>query len=224
MGVIRYDITEDAFDLQRTSSFELSILTGVDSSSYLITDENRAVVCTRTLAHSPFEEWWKDEQRIQLHFQKTRLAWTGSTFTLVPARLYNGENRKSLLSALATPPATATILADPIPELDAVVVYAIEQDQLTQWRRVFDGCRIYHAVTPLLHLMRQQTVKAGRPLVFAFLFDKNMTTVALSADRLLFCNSFVCKDTKDYLYYLLLTYEQAGLSPEKIRFAWLEKS
>lgn len=216
MGVIRYDITTDAFHKSAASQQELSILTGVDSSTYLITNEVNQALAIRALSHEKQEHWWSDEPRTLQSYQKTKLAWRGHRYTIVPARLYNGDARQALLTNLTSLSEQDTVLADPMPELDAFLIYALNQEQLTLWRRTFIGCRFYHVVTPLLHRLSGLARKYGRPQVYAYLHDGWMTTIGLERDHLRFCNTFRCPDAKDYLYYILLTYEQCGWKSDQV--------
>lgn len=216
MGVVRYDITADAFDVSATSRCELSILTGVDSSAYLITDPAHQALAVRALTHNPQEQWWVEEERVLRDYHKVRLAWRGHRFTIVPARLYNGDARQALLMNLTALSDQDTVLADPLPELDAFVVYALDQTQLTLWRRTFVGARFYHIATPLLQSLAALARKQGRPQVYAYFHDGWMTSIGLERDQLRFCNTFRCPDAKDYLYYLLLTYEQCGWKPDQV--------
>ncbi|PSR15194.1 MAG: hypothetical protein DA408_03205 [Bacteroidetes bacterium] len=216
MGVIRYDITEDAFDKGQLPQSELSILTGVDSSSYLIVDPAQQVLAIRALSHPAGENWWKVDDRLQHGYKKTRLAWLGSRFTIVPARLYSGDQRRSYLTGLTELKDTETVLADPLPELDAFLVYALDQEQLSEWRRSFVGCRFYHALTPVLKQLMLLNRQQGRAKVYAYFRNGMLITVGLDRNRLIFCNAFACPNTKDYLYYLLLTYEQCQWDPSQV--------
>lgn len=188
----------------------------MDSSAYLITDEANQALAVRALTHTPQEQWWLGEARVLLDYQKVRLAWRGHRFTIVPARLYNGDARQALLMNLTALSDQDTVLADPLPELDAFLVYALDQAQLTLWRRTFIGARFYHVATPLLHRLAALSRNQGRPQVYAYFHDGWMTTIGLERDQLRFCNTFRCLDTKDYLYYLLLTYEQCGWKPDLV--------
>lgn len=206
MGVTRYDIIEEAFREQGLPQSELSILTGMDSSSYLISGPRAEAWAIRAFTHSSTEPWWNTDTRLSQHtYQKVRLAWQSHRFTLVPARLYNGEQRSTFLEALTKIAENETVLADPIPDLDAFLVYAIDQQRLSTWRRAFVGCRFYHAMTPILHQLAKQGQQLGRPAVFAYLRGNSIYTVGIDRNRLMFCNAFKCPTAKDSLYYLLLT-------------------
>lgn len=217
MGVTRYDITEEAFRKQSLPHTELSILTGMDSSSYLITDPQSSVIAVRSFTHSPNERWWTLDDRLSNNaFAKVRLAWQSRRFTLVPARLYNGENRAAFLEGLTQLDSTETVLADAVPELDAFLVYAIDQHRLANWRRAFVGCRFYHAMTPMLHQLAVKAQRLGRPAVFAYLQGGNIYTLGLDRNQLRFCNGFASPEAKDSLYYVLLAYQQCGWDPQQV--------
>lgn len=213
MGVIRYDITEQSFVENDLASYELSILTGVDSSGYLLVDANQRAMAIRAISHPPRERWWEQDARLDQSFNKVRIGWLSDRFTLIPARLYQGEDRRVLLSELTELREDETVLADALPNLDSFLVYAIEQDRLNRWRRDFVGSRFFHGLTPILHELSQIARQLGRPQVFAYLRDQLLITVGLERDRLVFCNAFKCLAAKDYLYYVLLTYEQCGWKP-----------
>ncbi len=216
MGVVRYDITEASFSTSTKPNCELSILTGMDSSSYLIANENQEVQVIRSLVHEGNEAWWSTDERVTASYRKVRLAWLGGTQTLVPSRLYNGDERRSYLERLTVLSASETVLADPVPELNAFLVYAIEQERLDQWRRQFIGCRFYHVLSPVLHHLAALTQRQARPAVFAYIKDQFLMVAGLERGQLLFCNIFPCQAAKDFLYFTLLAYEQCQWKPDKV--------
>jgi hypothetical protein len=217
LGVIRYDITEQAFNQNSLPLTELSILTGMDSSSYLITDPQANALAIRALSHPAQEKWWTADERLtSANFSKVRLAWQSRRFTLIPARLYDGEKRATFLSTLTSLASSETVLADPIPKLDAFLVYALDHEQLTSWRRTFVGCRFYHALTPILSRLAQESTKQARPVMYAYFRDGNLYTIAIDRNQLLFCNGFQCPEAKDSLYYILLTYQQCDWKTSQV--------
>lgn len=195
---------------------ELSILTGMDSSSYLITDTEQQVLAIRAFTHSKSEAWWQADERLRATFKKTRLAWLAPRFSLIPARLYNGDARRKMLANITNLKASETVLADAIPELDVFLIYALDQNKLDEWRRAYVGCRFYHALTPILHSLAQFTRQQGKAHVYAYLRDGILYTIGIERNQLKFCNAFSCPAAKDYLYYVLLTYEQCGWKPNSV--------
>ncbi|MEL7422437.1 MAG: DUF3822 family protein [Bacteroidota bacterium] len=217
MGVIRYDIAEEGFADQNLSLTELSILAGMDSSSYLVSDIAAKALAVRAFSHSHNEPWWLTDDRLKSDgFSKVRLAWRGRRFTLVPARLYNGEERTSFLSSLTTLRDSETVLADSIAGLDTFLVYAVDQARLSDWRRTFIGCRFYHALTPLLSQLSRLGQQLGRPAVFAYLHSGTIYTIGLDRNQLVFCNGFNSPEAKDSLYYVLLAYQQCGWKTQQV--------
>ena len=216
MGVIRYDITEDNFAEKKLPFCELSILAGVDSSSYLIVDDENQMNALRAIAHDKEESWWKKDDRLNHTYRKTRLAWLSDRFTIIPARLYDGNRRREYLSSLTTLKESDSVLADAIPELDIFLVYALDGTTLSEWRRTFIGCRFYHLLTPVLHQLALHNRQQLEPIVYAYFRDDLLTVVAIENGQLHFCNAFTCKAANDFLYFLLLAYEQCKWSPSTV--------
>lgn len=216
MGVIRYDITEDNFAENKLPLCELSILVGMDSSSYLIVDDENQVNALRAIVHDKEDEWWKQDDRLKQTYRKTRLAWLSERFTIIPARLYDGNRRREYLSSLTNLKETDTVLADAIPELDIFLVYALDGAKLSEWRRTFIGCRFYHLLTPVLHQLAIHNRQQLGSTVYAYFRDDLLTVIALENGRLHFCNAFTCNAANDFLYFLLLAYEQCNWSPSTV--------
>lgn len=216
MGVIRYDITEEGLRTEQLPLCELSILTGVDSSSYLIVDAQQKPLAIRSFTHQAQEHWWQADDRLQATFQKTKLAWLGARFTLVPARLYDGNQRRIYLSSLTKLAKTDTVLVDAIPELDSFLVYALDGEQLSEWRRIFIGSRFYHVLSPMLHQFAHHSRQQLQPQVYAYIKENLLFIIGLENGVLRFSNAFHCKATKDFLYFILLAYEQCGWSAEQV--------
>ncbi|MEM1215206.1 MAG: DUF3822 family protein [Bacteroidota bacterium] len=217
MGVVRYDIQEASFAASASAQYELSILAGVDSSSYLLADSLGAVQCVRAIQHgSGSAAWWTTDEFMQRSYAKSRLAWLEPRFTLVPTRLYNAEKRRTYLETLTNLREGDTIMADVLPQLDLVLIYAVAQAQLTSWRHTLVGCRFYHVLTPILRQLSQLTQLSGLPRIFAYQHDKILLTIAIDRGQVVFCNAFHCQAAKDVLYYILLTYEQCKWEPQRV--------
>ncbi|MEL7223222.1 MAG: DUF3822 family protein, partial [Bacteroidota bacterium] len=216
MGVTRYDIIEDTFQPEKSASYELSILAGMDSSSYLLLDQNKTVLGLRGFTHEPAEQWWSKDSYLQHTYQKIRVASLGQKFTLVPDRLFNPDERQQYLQDLTNLTTEEAVIADLIPELDVVLVYAHNEKRLADWRRNFVAIRFYHVLTPLLKQLAQHASTSGLPTMYAYIRDGYLFVVGLDRNKLQFCNVFVCKAAKDFLYYLLLAYEQCGWKTNKV--------
>jgi len=130
--------------------------------------------------------------------------------------LYDGNKRNLYLSSLTTLKKNDVVLADAIPELDAFLVYALDGDKLSEWRRVFIGCRFYHILTPVLYQLSKHSRQYPGPIMFSYFRDNLMIVIGLENGKLKFCNAFPCEDAKDFLYFLLLAYQQCQWNPSQV--------
>jgi hypothetical protein len=216
LGVDRYHITEAQWSADQAPSTELSILTGVDSSSYLLVDHDGRALVTRVIEHEPGADWWSGIPDLSLTFRKVRIAALARRFTLVPTRLYEAAQRRRYLESITTLETEDVVLADSLPELEVMLVYAIPQEMLNTWRRNFVGSRFYHALSPLIQHLSQQNRQTAATQMYAYIRRNHFAVFGLEQGQLRFANIFPCRATKDYLYYLLLAYEQCQWDPQEI--------
>jgi hypothetical protein len=216
LGVDRYHITEAPWSADQAPAAELSILAGVDSSSYLIIDHDSRALVTRILDHDAGADWWTSMADLSLSYRKVRIAALARRFTLVPTRLYDAEQRRGYLASITSLESSDVVLADSLPELEVMLVYAIPQDMLSTWRRAFIGSRFYHALSPIIQQLAQQTRQAAATQVYGYIRRNRFAVIALERGQLRFANTFPCRASKDYLYYLLLAYEQCQWDPQEV--------
>lgn len=191
----------------------------MDSSAYLVADQDKNVQRLRTIKHNISEDWWDDEQLTALSFQKVRLATASASFALVPARLYDADQRATYLNIEGATEGHQVVLADGLADLNAYLVYRLPAETLNLWRRTFVGCRFYHLLSPVLAQLHQQNRLRGRASIYAFFQQSQVAVIGMERGQLTFCNSFKFNSAKDALYYILLAFEQSGWSPDYIPLA-----
>ncbi|MCB0638361.1 MAG: DUF3822 family protein [Lewinella sp.] len=197
------------------SSYELSILSGMDSSSYLLVSDDGQVLSIRAVDHEAGEAWWQVDDRLNQPVGNVQIGYIDHCFTLTPTRLYNSEHRREYLAALSSLPDEVTVMADPIPELDVFLVYGLPQRRLTAFRHAFVGSRQVHILKPLLQAFAQHNRLRGLPAVYAYFWRNELFLVGLEGNLLSFCNAFSFLDAKDALYFVMLAFDQCGWKPNE---------
>lgn len=198
------------------SSYGLSVLSGTDSSSYFLVNEDGQVVAIRAIDHAAENlRWWREEEPfLASPVAHAQIGYLDPRFTISPSRLYNSEHRRQYLEALTDLSPTITVMADPIPELDVFLVYAMEQARLAAFRQAFVGSRQVHLLHPLLRSFARHNRQRGLPALYAYFWRNEVYLVGLEGAKLRFCNGFSFLDAKDALYFVLLAFEQCGWNPQ----------
>lgn len=223
MGKISIDISEDTYSKLRHQDYELSILLGVDSFAYMLSDERRQVVALREYvpeqAGSFFlqdtlllQEIIQNDKRLQDNFRTVRIGLSGQAPSLIPARLFNPLEKKTYLSHLSGLPENAEILADDLGELSCRGIYAMPAPVLGTLRQHFPGCRFMHLSSALLQTWHKLPQAAGPgSCVCLHLHGAELILALFSNGMLQLCNSYAFQSAEDFLYFVLLGLHQQNL-------------
>ncbi len=226
MGVSSYNITAATFDRERAQDYELSILTGVDSFAYTLRDRPRnALLAYFSHAFTSEEQldWPRavnrliqaDDKLRQLSFDSVVLGWETDRFTLVPAPLYDPAQRTGYLEQLTVIGLEDELRSEPFNELDAELIFVAPTDRLAAVERRLRTRRTHHVAGGLLTAWGQRSKRLGHASVSAALRGNRLLVAGHRNGKLLFFNTFTYAAAQDALYYLLLTYQQCGLSPAR---------
>lgn len=227
MGVKKYDIKEQAFDLSKADQYELSILLGVGSFTYIIREERSKqllVYRSFSLDAKHLADWGKKVQQITQDddilrpslIRKAYVSWVGERAALVPIRLFQEGREVDYLSQLTTIGLQDICRSDALPALGTQLVYAIGQDRVDSISRRFAPLTSRHYASKLLQSWQDQNRKIGHRAVYASLRDGQITLAAIDAGKLIFFNIFTFKAAQDALYFTTLTFQQSGWGLDRV--------
>ena len=219
MGIIRTDIAESFFSAQQTASGKLSILVGMDSFCYGIYNGEGQLVFLRRLEFPEASTFSLDLAEIErenplLFFPYSRvcISFGAPGHVFVPSRLFDPTAARIYLEHGNRVDAADRVCSTFVPEIMAYLVFALPQSLDAWLQRNFLGVSALH----LSQVLLQQALAAtatGKQLLVHFL-DKRLIIFFFNGNRLVFENWFVCRDSKDFLYYLLLVFDRFQLDPE----------
>ncbi len=223
MGKIVKDIVEDAFIIKNTNIYELSILIGVDSFDYMIKDSRQHVLALRTYQAGPqlmaqpsaLQSLAQGDKLLAQNYRLVRAGWAGAKCALVPQRLYNEHKKASYLEQATEVGKDQSILADSLPGLSMKNIYTVPESVESFVRRSFPQCRLFHLATALLESYRNMPAQKEGHRVYAHLKGELVFISVFDGGNLLFFNAFPYQNTKDFIYFLLLAFQQFALKPEK---------
>lgn len=219
MGIIRTDITESFFSAQQTASGKLSILVGMDSFCYSIYNADGQPVFLRRLEYPVFSNFTPDLKAVEqenpllfLPYSSICLAFGSPCHVFVPSRLFDPAAARVYLEHGNRVADEDRICSAFVSELPAHLVFALPA-KLDSWlNRHFPALAVHHLSQVLLQ-QALATLGPGKQ-VLAHFWDKRLILFYIEGSRLVFENWFVCQDTKDFLYYLLLVFDRFRLDPE----------
>lgn len=221
MGKIIKDIVEDTFVKKNTNIYELSILMGLDSFDFMILDSRQHVQAMRSYAVGPQlmaqpeipKSLVQGDNLMNQPYRAVRAGWAHGKSTLVPQRLYNEQKKTAYLEQTTDIEPGELVLADSLRDFGARNVYTMPRALETFVRQAFPGCRLFHISSALLEGIRKlATLKEG-PQIYAHIKGGFIFVFAFEDKNLLFSNAFPYQNAKDFIYFLLLPYQQLGFKP-----------
>lgn len=219
MGKIIFDILEDDFNRKSSPVYELSILTGIDSFTYMVSDGQQNILALREhlledAQVQELEETIAGDRMLSLSYRNCRIIWSGPVSTLVPTRLFNPADRESLLEHLTELPDDMAVKYDQISQLNATNVYGISAPRLDVLNKKFPGARLFHLHSALYWGYRKFAGQQGGMQIFLHVRQGYCSLLLFEGPNLLIANRYDFQAGKDLLYFVLLIFDQFKLSQE----------
>lgn len=223
--MIRQEITEDSFNKKLSSSYELSILSGMDSFTYIINDAQKNILALRdyafsTQALSPRQ--WKEEVQsifaedklLGLHYFRTKLGLFHHKSTLIPNRLFNPAEQQTYLEHLTDNQPGSTINIDHLDKLPAKHLYYVEGTQKDFFHLLLPNAKVFHASSAIFQALKSTSNLYSSICLFAYIRSGELQILLFKDQDLQFFNTFQYQSAKDFIYFILLVFDQFKLSPE----------
>ena len=230
MGV-KYDISDKDFNRKFATTYQLSILTGVDSLVFLISDltNNRALYLRSVAYPEPdlpdgktydgLDKALLRDDLFSLRYGKIVIAvGNAAPGVLVPDRLYHPEKRHSYLDGVRladTGPAMQG-LADEVRERKVHYVYELPTELLDLLRGHFPAAAISHVATQLLKETVPALADTGQYGLLIYLEQGMLHLLLQEQGELLAANAYQVHSANDVLYFTLMLLQQYQVDPASV--------
>lgn len=226
MEKISLDITAAPFAIAEFSRCELNLLASPDGLAWLIADGGGEALSLKSWeffnpaqrfseAEAPLRRVFSNDEKLAHRFGSVRLAFLNKYATLVPNRLFEPASLADYFKLLLRPDEQFSYFFDDLPDLQVKLVFAVEANISNLCDQYFPQKKVQHGGSALL---RQWHRLARRSDFDVFVNVRNQHGQVAVFDRknLQFFNSFNFTKAADFLYFVLLAYEQFRLKPSDI--------
>jgi hypothetical protein len=208
--------TDESFNPEETGQYDLSVQVNGKQVSWCVLDErNNKFIALESYENTlpVLEEhipWLKKP------FRNTRVMVVNNRSTLVPAPLFDSNEKEAYLEFVHDPTEWEAVGHDPIPGHDIVNVYSLPDTTLADIKRIFPSAGIMHVATALIEsiALNFRNHIAGNTL-FLHVRDQEFDIIIFDGRQLVYYNSFRFMDPADLMYYVIFVMEQLSLNPEK---------
>lgn len=148
-------------------------------------------------------------------YKSVKIGVLNSYVSLIPERFLSPESIRTYLEkSMDTPPGLVCI-SQSIKNTDANIVYGIEEALIIYLKQFFSNPKIFHASYSFIQgLLASSTSDTGAQ-VFINVNGNTLQMVVLDGKNLQYYNSFEFKTSEDFIYYVLLVYDQLALPRER---------
>jgi hypothetical protein len=150
-------------------------------------------------------------------FKMVKIAFDGRRSTLVPAVLFNPDDREEYFAFNFTVESDEVVQADHLMPMDAWQVYSVPTDVLETIKRIFPKNKVIHAASLLIEsVWINYKNRISSPGVFMHLRDGMFDLLIFDGRQVSYFNTFSFQNPEDVVYYLIFVLEQLNFNPEKI--------
>ena len=222
--MISFELTEPSFDKKNTTDYELSVLLGADSLSYCIIDKTNRVLSVVKCDFPDASEGQGYADRLETIIlrnvplqQSYRAVYVGVfnlTSTLVPTRLYDAEEKSTYLEKMLPLSGSYEVRVDSITSASAEHVYVLEDSISKVLKSYFSGAEIIHSATALYSGVRRLAQANTEKCIYLNVRPEALQITFFDGGEFVFYNSFTYSSSKDFIYYVMLVYDQFNLKPD----------
>ena len=211
---------------QPLASHELSILIGMDSFAYMVTDADHLILTLKDLSYdsviqkpTDLEKQIKtilaEEQFLGRAPKKVKIGFLNAKSTLVPDRLFNDQEQKTYLTQVTDLEEHEAVKTDQLDQIAAKNVYALDRQLLNLTTKQFPDASVYHISTALLNSFRNLAAANEKATqLYLHIRSTEVFTFLFEGKELKFANSFPYQSTRDFIYYILMIYDQFKLETD----------
>lgn len=226
MGIISREYGRQGYSPQINIERELSVLISADRFCYMVTDPRRELLFLRNYDLSEFRlptqsyshfimDLIAQDEQLKPRFEQVKLGAINRYSTLIPEDLYEPEQALLYLKNLVTPPKSSALLVDEIATIDSKNVFALDGYLKKQLEEYFPNAQMMHGNTFLIESFSHHAQRQAGNQVYVNIGHRNFQVFVFKSGQLQIANEYSFLSPNDFVYFVLLMYQQFELDPEK---------
>jgi Protein of unknown function (DUF3822) len=221
--MLHLHIHESQYNPYNTDGYTLRLTIGQDGAAYIVSDEANNVLVweahpweTRVVVaqlHKRLQSLVRQDTVLQSNFAKTVVSITSPQTVLVPSAWFEPwESRLYLTRNLGDEPGDQVVKHDSYASYSTELIYALPQPLLFAISTCFPKVKLQHIHSAILEATRQSAIRKQHVCVYAYVRSGSLTICAADGEQLFLLNKYSYQTTKDFLYFVLLVYQQLNLN------------
>ncbi len=218
-------VKDQAFDISITTSYFLSIRISPDGLSFCILDPvvNTYIFFDHYSHESKDVNWsqtlhiLESNQYLQLPYKKVFCLIESTDSTLIPTSLFDKEKYESIYDLVhQTSVLPSKLLYHKIRMADAYNLFKVPYKLYANLKAKYTSISFFHQHSPFIESCLISGQNLNKKSIIHISLNENFFDIVVVKSRYLaLCNSFKIKSEKDFIYFLLYTFEQLKLCSQE---------
>lgn len=163
-----------------------------------------------------FEDFLAEKQIHRQDYKSIHIVIDNCYFTLIPSVLFDEKHAGDYLKQVHKLPENFMLKIDELSAFDSKNVYGVYAPLFYNLLDHFLRFEIKHTASVFIQQMSVlQKMNKGNA-VYVEVGISNIHVIAFENDKLIFSNTFSFKEKEDFIYFILLVYNQLNFKPETI--------
>jgi hypothetical protein len=218
---------DEAFDLNRLADFHLVLQIGNDGLFAVVFDKEKnkyiafeyysfQQVYNSDIVPDLFDIALNESKIIGRKYRSVSCSIVNNLSTLVPAALFESDNKKMYLKFNTSLQGDELIMVDDIKNIDTKNVYALPFSLKAKLDGTYNKITYHHYSSGLIEDLLSQNKNQTKKKLFLHVQASHFEAIVIEGKKLLFYNTFNYHTAEDFIYYALFVCEQLQLNPENI--------
>lgn len=197
----------------------------MDRFSFLVADAQQQVLAIKSYAYRKpinaayslalgIKDLCRSDELLTAPYRSVRIALLNDKNTLIPEALYEKDAQRTYLEHVLEYAPQDRLRVDSIPGLALRNVYAVDPEVFRALEGFFPQAQLFHAHSPTIQGFHKLAALQSEHRVYINVHGGQVQVLAFRGKDLLLSNAFPFESSTDFIYYVLLVYQQFELKPE----------
>ncbi len=161
------------------------------------------------------KEMLRQNEPLKLPYKRIRIYTAENNYMPVPAELFKEEEAETFYLQGNSKDERKLILHNTLPKANIVMLYSLDKAVHQFLKEQYPNATFYSIASPLTAYLAEKSYLGNSRKLYAYMHGKVVTVFGFDRGKLLLLNSFLCKQTDDYVYYLLYVWKQLELDQNR---------
>jgi hypothetical protein len=213
-----YDFVDPSLRKEKSHQYSLSIQASLDGFSFCIRGESSELLCFKyipvkisneQLFARRLEDWFDEEEMLQLPYRKKQVLFAGPNFTLLPRELESDEVKTYVSNLMLKADDETERSENWIEALQAKLLFSLPPRFLALLNDKFGDFKVVHVLSDVIERLFAYPSETAMMLFFV---EKEMYLLMKKYGKLVLCNVFRINHPNDAIYYVISAGKQFQLN------------